>query len=595
METTDTVIDEGLYSRQLSFFLREGDISKSRAEVTVPRLSELNAYVPVRNLGGKAGHEITVELVRGFQVIPMHFLCNIPNSADISIFNDFGPTFTCGDPTGEQPLTGIISSIDEKRHSLQDGDFVTFAEVQGMTELNGSGPYKVSVKGPYTFEIGDAWTLASFGVYRSGGIYTQVKMPKIIHFFQSQHKRLPRPRNNADAITVVSMARKLNPDIDERAVTELAYQATGDIAPMIAVIGGFVAQEVLKACSAKFHPMVQHMYFDSLESLPTNPPSEAECQPSGSGYDAQIAVFGRTFHDKIANHRQFLVGSDAIGCEMLKNWSMIGLASGPNGAIQVTDLDTIEKSNLNDLGKFKAEVAAIAATKMSPDLPGKITGRLDPVREATEDIYNNEFFAAIDVVTNALNNVKARLYMDYRCIWYEKPLLESGTLGTKGNVQVILPHATESHGSSRDPEEAQIPHCALRSFPNSIEHTIEWSCVKFDYFITPAALVNAYLPEPDFIERGCKNAMATDQIKKILAHLTADRPSTFKDCIVWARLQFEDMFSNEIKQLLHSFPKDAKINTGQPFWSEPKRAPDPLVFGPEDDVETVPIMQCSRP
>jgi molybdopterin/thiamine biosynthesis adenylyltransferase len=50
------------------FFLREEDIGKSRAEVTVPRLAELNAYVPVRNLGGEAGQEITVDFVQGFQV-----------------------------------------------------------------------------------------------------------------------------------------------------------------------------------------------------------------------------------------------------------------------------------------------------------------------------------------------------------------------------------------------------------------------------------------------------------------------------------------------------------------------------------------------
>lgn len=29
------------------------------------------------------------------------------------------------------------------------------------------------------------------------------------------------------------------------------------------------------------------------------------------------------------------------------------------------------------------------------------------------------------------------MYMDRRCVYYHKPLLESGTLGTKGNVQVL--------------------------------------------------------------------------------------------------------------------------------------------------------------
>lgn len=34
----------------------------------LPRISELNAYVPVRNLGGEAGQEITVDLIQPFQV-----------------------------------------------------------------------------------------------------------------------------------------------------------------------------------------------------------------------------------------------------------------------------------------------------------------------------------------------------------------------------------------------------------------------------------------------------------------------------------------------------------------------------------------------
>ncbi len=43
--------------------------------------------------------------------------------------------------------------------------------------------------------------------------------------------------------------------------------------------------------------------------------------------------------------------------------------------------------------------------------------------------------------------------MDRRCVYYCKPLLESGTLGTKGNVQVVIPFLTESYSSSQDPPE----------------------------------------------------------------------------------------------------------------------------------------------
>ena len=67
------------------------------------------------------------------------------------------------------------------------------------------------------------------------------------------------------------------------------------------------------------------------------------------------------------------------------------------------------------------------------------------------------------------------LYMDRRCVYYCKPLLESGTLGTKGNIQVVLPHATESYGSSQDPPEKTVPICTLHNFPNAIEHTLQVS------------------------------------------------------------------------------------------------------------------------
>ncbi|KAG2058920.1 ubiquitin-activating enzyme E1 [Suillus hirtellus] len=637
------------------YFLRENDIGKPRAASTLPRLAELNAYVPVRNLGGNAGQEISVDLIRPFQAVILcgasyekqveindwthqngvHFISAETRGLFGSVFNDFGPKFTCVDPTGEQALTGMIVSVekdkeglvtclDESRHGLEDGDFVTFTEVQGMTELNGCNPRKVTVKGPYTFTIGDT---SDLGDYVRGGIFTQVKMPKILQFkslreslaapeffitdfakfdrpttlhagfqalsqFKARHQCLPRPRNAEDAASLVALAKKLDADADEKIITELAYQATGDLPPVAAVIGGFVAQEVLKACSAKFHPMLQHLYFDSLESLPTTLPTEQDCQPLGSRYDGQIAVFGKSFQDKLANHRQFLVGAGAIGCEMLKNWSMMGLATGPDATIHVTDLDTIEKSNLNrqflfrakDLGKFKSEVAAAAVADMNPALKGHILCRQDPVGQATENVFDDDFFSGIDGVTNALDNVAARVYMDQRCILYEKPLLESGTMGTKGNTQVVIPHLTESYSSSQDPPEKQTLSCTVKNFPNAITHTIEWARQEFDaMFVKPVESANQYLSEPNYLENSLKySGQSHDHISQIVSYLVTNKPLTFEECIIWARLQFEEKFNNAIRQLLHSLPKDHVTSTGQPFWSGPKRAPDPLVFDSSD-------------
>lgn len=83
-----------------------------------------------------------------------------------------------------------MTCLDETRHGLEDGDFVTFSEVKGMEGLNGCEPRKITVKGPYTFSIGS--TIGQ-GSYVSGGLFTQVKMPKVLHFVSIQPSFSPAP------------------------------------------------------------------------------------------------------------------------------------------------------------------------------------------------------------------------------------------------------------------------------------------------------------------------------------------------------------------------------------------------------------------
>ena len=416
-----------------------------------------------------------------------------------------------------------------------------------------------------------------------------------LHAFAQGHGHLPRPHNDRDAAIVIGSAKlfvereKMALEIDEKLLRELSYQAQGDLNPMAAFFGGLAAQEVLKAISGKFHPIVQWLYFDSLESLPTSfKRSEELCKPTNSRYDGQIVVFGKEFQDKLSNTNEFLVGAGAIGCEMLKNWAMIGLATGPKGKITVTDMDSIEKSNLNrqflfrpkDVGKMKSDSAASAVVAMNPALEGHIVTLRDRVGQDTEHIFNEEFWESLDGVTNALDNVDGRTYVDRRCVFFRKPLLESGTLGTKGNTQVILPHLTESYSSSQDPPEQSFPMCTLKSFPNKIEHTIAWSRELFEsYFVKPAETVNLYLSQPNYIETTLKqagNEKAT--LVTIRDYLVTDKPLSFEDCVIWARLQFENQYNNAIQQLLYNFPKDSNSSSGVPFWSGPKRAPTPLKF-----------------
>jgi ubiquitin-activating enzyme E1 len=74
------------------------------------------------------------------------------------VFNDFGNKFVVSDVNGEEPISamiasitqepegGLVATLDEVRHGFEDGDTITFSEVEGMTELNGTNhKIKVSV------------------------------------------------------------------------------------------------------------------------------------------------------------------------------------------------------------------------------------------------------------------------------------------------------------------------------------------------------------------------------------------------------------------------------------------------------------------
>ena len=55
------------------------------------------------------------------------------------------------------------------------------------------------------------------------------------------------------------------------------------------------------------------------------------------------------------------VGAGAIGCELLKNWAMMGLGCSDSGKVFVTDMDIIEKSNLNRQFLFRPKDVQVGA------------------------------------------------------------------------------------------------------------------------------------------------------------------------------------------------------------------------------------------
>lgn len=562
-----------------------------------------------------------------------------------SVFCDFGPEFTVVDVDGEEPHSGIIASIsndsnallscvDDERLEFQDGDLVVFSEVKGMEELNDGKPRKIKSARPFSFTLDEDTT--NYGTYVRGGIVTQVKQPKILKFkslqealtdpgdfllsdfskfdrppllhlafqaldrFVSELGRYPAPGSEEDAQKLISLASNINEnsgdtrldEIDTNVIRHFAFGSRAVLNPMAAMFGGIVGQEVVKACSGKFHPLFQFFYFDSIESLPTEPLDPNDLKPLNSRYDAQISVFGAKLQRKLEAAKVFVVGAGALGCEFLKNLALMGVSCSTEGKLTITDDDVIEKSNLSrqflfrdwNIGQAKSTVAASVSAQINPRF--HIEALQNRASIETENVFNDAYWESLDVVVNALDNVTARLYMDQRCLYFQKPLLESGTLGTKCNTQMVIPHLTENYGASRDPPEKQAPMCTVHSFPHNIDHCLTWARSEFEGLLekTPAE-VNAFLSNPNEYTSAMKNAgdaQARDNLERIIECLDGDKCESFQDCITWARLKFEDYFANRVKQLTFTFPEDSATSTGALFWSAPKRFPRPVEFLPSD-------------
>jgi len=288
----------------------------------------------------------------------------------------------------------------------------------------------------------------------------------------------------------------------------------------------------------------------------------------------------------------FLVGAGGLGCELLKSLLLMGTCCEPGGQLTLTDFAKVQISNLSrqflfrleDIGKSKTATAAKVARAMNSSL--NVTALNNRVCIETEEIFDDPFWESLDCVVTGLDNIQTRMYVDSKCVWFAKPLLESGTMGTKANVQVILPHLTQSYGDSQDPPDLSVAICIIKYFPHHIEHTIEWAKELFEQlFVEGPREINAFLANPEtYLTKIPTEGTGTSQLARLnsIKQVLEQRSGPFDSAVTFAVMEFIDKFRDGISQLIHTFPLDHVTSDGIPFWSGPKRAPAPVTFDVND-------------
>ncbi|CAD8078852.1 unnamed protein product [Paramecium sonneborni] len=608
------------YDLNGQFFIEEKDIGKNRAEVSWEKLQQLNSYVRVNyetvellNIDfTKYNIVVVCASYSNDLLFKLSLLCRqhkvklIISSVDGvfgRVFNDFGQQFIVEDKNGEQTVDYIIKSVTDKndnkmhfeitgKHEFQDNDVVMIDNIEGMIDSNGNSInktiQKVKVISKSVLEI----QLNGYSKYIRNGTIKLVKVPVELSFLPYNQEFIDKPiydpnMSEYDFIKLQNTEQLHNlynnKQIKDQNLESLFkhYSTLGEFPPLSAYLGGFVSQEAIKGITNKFTPIQQLFYVDCTEVL------QQEISKDVKINERSLSRFlGIEVSEKLEKSKVFMVGCGAIGCELLKNFAMLNL--GVKGCLTITDPDHIEVSNLNrqflfrekHLRKPKSQTAAAAVIQMNPYLRDHIIARLDKVHDSTEHIYSDQFFEGQDIIANALDNVAARRYVDKRCVNARKPLLESGTLGPKGHVQCIIPFQTESYGSSNDPvEEGEIPYCTLKMFPEETFHCVEFARDKFGKHFSARPKQIIKMMAEDYIPSLEDNKPLRESIK-----LFKNKPTSFQDCIKWARGKFQKYFVNDIKQLMYTYPEDAKTKDGNLFWTMPKRPPKPIQFDPENEI-----------
>ncbi|KAF2032510.1 ubiquitin-activating enzyme E1 3 [Setomelanomma holmii] len=266
-------------------------------------------------------------------------------------------------------------------------------------------------------------------------------------------------------------------------------------------------------------------------------------------------------HNRIMEARVLMVGAGGIGCELLKNLVLTGF-----GEIHIVDLDTIDLSNLNrqflfrneHIKKSKALVAKESAGKFNPNV--KIEAYHDNIKDPQ---FNIAWFKTFEIVFNALDNLDARRHVNKMCLAANVPLVESGTTGFNGQVQVIKKDETECYDCTPKDPPKSFPVCTIRSTPSQPIHCIVWG--KSYLFAEIFGTSEDEAPELDHSEDS-ENAKEVANLRKEAQALKRIRESMGSED--FPRLVFNKVFNEDIERL----------RSMEDMWKT-KRAPEALDYG----------------
>ena len=395
-------------------------------------------------------------------------------------------------------------------------------------------------------------------------------------------------------------------EFDYEMAKNLCLYLRYEIPSITSFLGGIVAQEAIKL-TGRFTPFNQwfEFEFNYLSSKNEKPKEYYNIKPSR--YYEQIQIFGEEVQKKLNSLKVFLVGVGAIGCEYLKNFAMMGISSDNNGALTITDFDKIEISNLNrqflfrenDIGKFKSEVAEYYTKKMNNSI--NILTHKNFVGFETENIFSDKFWDEQDIIFNAVDNVKARFYLNDKVCIHQKYHFDAGTLGVNSSCGFFMKNLSSTYKDQNKNKKIEDDNndisdngmCTIHSFPSCIKHCIGWARNEYKY------LFSKLIHELNQIINGDAISFYTILTKKLFPFYKKLKIKEMTDifdifisknytkAIIFSYEYFMNKFNFEIKNILKENPENSKDKEGKSFYNGSKHMPIALNFNINDEIDNL--------
>ena len=611
-------------------YLKDGDISKHLDEYDILIISEIMEIDEIIKL-----NKLCHEKKKGFiycLVFGLTFHCFVDYGEHIiknSINSEIKKYFIKDIKKGKTTLISIDNEFDNLE--LNEGDYVLFKDIKGMKELLDNQKRKISKVIDNNFEIKEDST--NYDDYLQSGIVEEVVDDVLInnkeieqmlylpcngeninprdkelmlhlaflslHEFFRTYKKLPE-NNKLDSNNILEIIKNIfakNEDnwrgdlnINEEFLIDICKNSTCEISPICSYAGGVVSQEIIKYIGL-YNTINQWFRAEFLSILDKD--INHDFILKGQRYDDQIKIFGEETQRNLEKMNIFMVGAGAVGCELLKNFAMMGICTNKNSLLIVTDHDRIEKSNLsrqflfreNDISKLKSECAIKSIKTMNKNINCKFMEEL--VNNKTENIFNKEFFESQNAVILAVDNFEARTYISELCEKFNVPYFNCGTDGPYANVEAFIPGKTEKASYPKTYKKV-VPPCTLKMFPSSINHCVLWTLDHFEKYFNLNIKnieemqnnINKFYEDTDKI---LDLRIQFYKIKKIFKLLKIAKKQNFGDCIKYSIKKYYKSYIYNINDILSCYPPD-KINkeTGLKFWTGNKIIPHPLEFDAND-------------